>query len=831
MKRIPRKLVVTLGIVLGLLLIVGLALRLFFPAEKVKVMAVNMASEKLGRDISVVDVGLSFTGGLGVKLGKVEVANPRGMSGEPLLLADNIDLKLKFSPLLRGEFRVHRLVIAEPRIQLVTKADGTNNFTFAGADGGDAGVPTGGSGGQEPPTDVVVSFDRLEIHQGRLVYHDEKTGQAVSLVGLNLTSGLTNPEPGRYQSTGLLEVDSLLVAAEKPLPALTGKLNYDLGFDAGVQTLDLTRGDLELNGFPLKVNGSLVTVPDSLRGAAQVVAQGIPMTDLLAFLTPEQLAPLEPYTLGGDVSGQADLDFDRTRSAAPLNYRGEAKVTELRAVHREVAGEVHVQEVRLKFEQDKLEVQTQGGTYTDQPLELTLTVKNFQEPWTEGSVSGTLDLASVEPFLPPERQASLSGLCHLEGWFSGGTADIAAMDYTGRARFENVAYADASLPDDLEQLNGTAHFDPQSITVEKAEARFSAGDLSLTGKLEGHLPYFLPAEKENRDSLPKPTARFEARSHLIDIDKLFPAAAPGAEGPGNGAASIPDTILNEAMPDLLCQGTIQADTLIYSRVPFTGVTGQVRMEDRILECYDVVGGVYGGQASGKVSIDLNDLNDPLYDGDFEATDVEANNFLTRFTDLSQVVFGKAGLKGSFQARGRDPDRLKSTLTMDSVGALTSGRVVTGEFVKSSLGSLAAQVGQKFDREQTLKDLTTLIKVEDGRVGLDQFKTKLGSFGDLNLGGSYGFAGDLEYQGSILLTKDQTARLYASGGLVGSVVSKLGADAERLNLPISVGGTMTSPKMNIDYSELTSNLQDQIQEEVTEGLVDEVENRLKGLFGK
>jgi hypothetical protein len=805
----PKKLVWTLGVILGLVLVIVIGLRLFFPAEKVKDMAVKLAGEKLGREISVVDVGLSFTGGLGVELQGVEIANPPGFTGEPLLFAENIDLKLQLSPLVRGEFRVNRLVIDRPCVRLVQHSDGSNNFTFATQE---KSTDPGGepeSGGQGAQTEVAVSFDRLEIHDGRLVFRDEKSGQGVDLAGLNLTAGLTNPGPGVFRSSGRLEVDSLLVAGEKPLPSLAANLDYDFSFDAGRQVLELAQGDLEINGLPLSMQGNLTTVPDSLRAAGEVRVEGITLTDLFAFLTPEQLVPLEPFTIEGDVALKADLDFDQVR-AEPLAYEGRMKVTGLRAASRDIDGELRVREIRVDFRPDELKVESEGGAFADQPLDLTLTVVDFDDPRVKGAVSGAIDLAFVAPFLPPELEADLAGRCNLEATFSGRTEIVEEMDYAGKATFLDVSYRDAVLPDALEKLNGTVSFDPGSVTVEKLEAVFGAGDLSLTGKLVDHLPYFLPAEKDNRDALPKPSFTFDVHSHRIDIDKLFPAATPGAEQPTAGAAVLPDTLQAESIPDMLCQGTIRADTLIYSQVPFTGVTGKIRLRDRVLECYDVVTNVYSGRASGKVAVD---------------------NFVTRFAGFAGVVFGKAGLTGSFSARGRDPERIKSTLTMDSKAALTSGKVVTGEFVDSALGSLAEKVGQKLDKEQTLKDLTTLIKVENGRVGLDQFKTKLGSFGDLSLGGFYSFAGDLEYKGSILMSKDQTARLYASGGLAGSVASMFGDKSERLSLPLTVGGTMTSPKMGLDYTELTNNLKSQVTDQVKDDLKDEVSKKLKGLFGK
>jgi len=831
MKKLPRKLVWTLGIILGLILVVAVGLRLFFPAEKVKEMAVNMASEKLGRDIAVGDVGLSLAGGLGVQLEGVEVSNPSGISGEPLLFAEKIDLKLELSPLVKGEFQIHRLIIDRPRVRLLQQSDGTNNFTFEMQE--KSGGPGGGSelGDQSAQAEVAISFDRLEIHDGSLVYLDEKTGQQVDLVGLNLASSLTNPRPGLFRSSGQLKVDSLLVAGEQPLPALAAELDYDISFDSDRQVAELTQGDLQINGLPLSFKGNLTTLPDSLRAVGLLQTESIALTDLFGFLTPEQLAPLEPFTIAGDVSLKADLDFDQVR-AEPLAYEGQVKVIGLRASSRDIAGELRVQEIRVDFKPDELKVKSEGGAFADQPLDLTLTVVDFEDPKVDGAVSGSIDLAFVKPFLPPEQKADLAGRCNLEATFSGRTENVEEMDYAGRVVFQDVSYRDPAFPDALEKLNGAVRFDPGSVTVEKLDAVFGAGDLSLTGKLINHLPYFLPEEKDNRDALPKPSFTFEVRSRRIDIDKLFPAATPGATPPTAAVATLSDTFQAEPIPDMLCQGTIRADTLIYSKVPFTEVSGKIRLKDRILESYAVTAKVYGGSARGKVAIDLNNLNDPGYSGVFEATDIEADNFVTRFAEFGGgVVFGKAGLTGSFSAKGRDPERIKSTLTMESKASLTSGKVVTGEFVDSALGSLADKVGQKLDKEQTLKDLTTLIKVENGRVGLDQFKTKLGSFGDLSLGGSYSFTGDLDYKGSILLSKDQTARLYASGGLAGSVARMFGDKSERLNLPLTVGGSLTSPKMGLDYTELTNNLKSQVTDQVTDDLKDEVSKKLKGLFGK
>jgi hypothetical protein len=719
------------------------------------------------------------------------------------------------------------LVIDRPDIHLIKQTGAINNFTFTTA------VDTSSrSGGAEAPAteaenDLAVRFDRLEINDGRLIYHDEETRQGVELKGLAWTGNLTNPGSGQFRSAGYMAADSIRVNGPQPVPVVAATLDYELSFDTGNGILDLSKGDFKVGGLPLGLTGQMTVVPDSLRAQGLVRAEGIAIQDLWDFLTPEQRAPLEPFTINGVFGAEVDLKFDQSL-AEPVDYSGRAVVTDLRATSAEVEGELSVNRIVADFSADVLKVASEGGSFSGQPLELVLAVNDFEDPRFDGRISGELDLNFVQPFLPAENGIELAGRCLLQSTFSGRANDVENLQYEGQAEFRDVYYLDPALPDTLQALSGKVAFGPSSVTMEKLEARFGAGDLSLTGKLVNHLPYFLPAEKDNRASLPKPELTFAVTSSRIDVDRLFPAATPGgAPTGGAGTGVLPDSVATEALPDMIASGTFQADTLIYSQVPFTGVSGKIRFSEKVLTCYDVSAKVYGWRATGNVAIDLKDLNDPAYSGDFEAEQIEANDFISRFAGYSGLVFGKTGMKGSFQARGRDPEIIRNSLTLDSVASVVSGKVVTGQFVDSALGSLAAKAGQQFDKEQSLKDLSTLIKVENGRVGLNDLKTKLGTFGDLTLGGSYGFAGDIAYKGSILLTEDQTSRLYASGGLVGSVANLFGNKAERLRLPLSVGGTMTSPQMDIDYSELTDNLRSQVNDD----LKDEVGRKLKGLFGK
>ena len=114
-----------------------------------------------------------------------------------------------------------------------------------------------------------------------------------------------------------------------------------------------------------------------------------------------------------------------------------------------------------------------------------------------------------------------------------------------------------------------------------------------------------------------------------------------------------------------------------------------------------------------------------------------------------------------------------------------------------------------------------IQVRNGQVHLERMRTRLGTFGDLTLDGHYNFTGELAYGGDLLLTPETTRRLLTQSGFLGDL---LGSHApERLNLPLTLGGSFTAPKLAVDYSALT--------EELTKGVAEEAGDKLKDLIRK
>nr|MEE4269154.1 AsmA-like C-terminal region-containing protein [Candidatus Krumholzibacteria bacterium] len=413
-----------------------------------------------------------------------------------------------------------------------------------------------------------------------------------------------------------------------------------------------------------------------------------------------------------------------------------------------------------------------------------------------------------------------------------GPGGVDELTYQGTAVFRKASYTETELIDELKSMDAELKFNQDQFTVVRSDLKFNSGQFKLTGTLRDPFPYFLPPEMQKGQPVKRPHLDFALTSPRLDVDRLMPAASPsGATAAAKGQGTpAPAAVLDMEFPDLTASGTFQADSLIYMQVPFTRITGKVKIQDLIVTCSEIKGAVYGGAVSGQVDVGLKNLNDPTYGGTYQAQNIEVNNFMQRFVGLAGVVFGGASMSGNFNAHGRDPDVIRNSLTLNSDAQMNEGRLVTRGQVNSTLAQLAEYSGRTLGGEQTLRDLATRIKVDQGRVGLDNLSMKLGDWGDLKFSGFYSFTGNLDYNGGLKLTPEATDRIFASG-VMAELAKLLGSSRpQRLDLPLTVGGTRTDPKIKLDLGTVTSDLQKKAVEQQKNNLKDEAKDQLNNKLG-
>lgn len=947
MRKFLKILAWTAATIIGLLLLAFVLVKLFFPMEKAKEYAIEKGSAALGRPITVEAVDVSIWGGIGLVLQTVVVGSPEEFGLSPLFTADEVDIKLRLWPLLTGDVHVDCLIINRPQIRMTKSGTGTNNFTFAALD---EQVPPDMQDKVTPEAKAAaaaISFDRLEVHDGMVVYVDASTQTRIDLENVNLTTSLENPSSGLFHSQGNLLIEKVQVVMDEPLPSYTIALKYAADFDVNTGRLSFDWADLSLNALEFRLKGELNTGGEAISGRMNIKSGSIGVEDLFKLLPPEQLATASDFDVEGAFALDVDIEFDGT-AEEPLDYTGTVMLDNVRMARRDITGELKFRRAMIDFKTGNLRLNIEEGTFDGKPLKGHLVVDDFDDPFISGELTGQANLAFAQPFLPSEGQHKPIGEASFSIQFSGQASDYENLDFsgslsltdgsyssallpetiddialevyfdnrstrmkrfsgrmpsaefsfegrftdlipffmadkgraaviaptvdgtlkfsfdlnllnqylpeedsshvTGRAeidltfsatmtdlgtlkprgvvKVENATFSNPLLPEPVERLDFEMYVSPDTVAVERMEIELVSSDLAVTGKLVNPFPYLLRFEGVDRSRGQVPYMTFELSSRRFDSDQLFPEAVPGS---GSNRASVPvDSVPPIILPDIDGVGRFTIDTLIYSQVEFTNLHGRMNISERRIRCTDVTGKVYSGDVSGSTTIDLADFEKPVYTGDFAGKNIEANDFATRFSpvgvSLDGHLFGKINIDGSYSARGWEPEEFLNSLSMTSDTEMRDGRLITSGSAHSAMSTLAKQIGETFEKEQSLKNLKTTITVKDGKVFLDNLATKLGQIGDLSLAGSYAFTGELDYRGTLLLSPETTDKLLSRKDLVGGLAGLFSdKSSTRLSLPILVGGTADKPTVNLDLSEMA--------EDIGKNLSEEAGNLIKGLFKK
>jgi hypothetical protein len=787
-----------IGGLVTLLVLAVVGLKLFFPVETVRAMAVEKASATLGRPVSIGKADLSLWGGIGVKMSNVSVGNPTGFAGDPFVSARSIDVKVAFWPLLSRKVQVTRLIVESPVIAMHKLPNGISNYAFASAESaasGTAGIPD-----EVKPAAAAIAFDNLEVHNGRLLFVDDSSNRHISAAGLSLATTMDNPSSGLHQTRGKLQVDTLIVSSMQKLPPVALTVDYNAAYDMGQKLLTIEDIQLAVNGVVIGLSGKVSNQTGSTLADLHVKSDRINTADLFKLLPADKLTALADFTVNGTLSFDAQVIYDSAKTPV-LNYSGVATVSGLTATRKGIDGELKIAKMPVEFAVDRVKLGIEGGQFASQPFSGSCSAEDFADPSVNGAIKGNFDLAFLQPFLPQKGHPQLKGKTTVDLAFAGRPREPASISVTGNLAVTEASLYDSLLPEPITHLDADMSLKRDTIAIKSMNVKFVSSDASFAGTLSKPFPYLLPMKKLDRTKLQKPFFQFTLKSHRFDSDKLFPEAVPGS---GENRASKPvDSLPPILVPDIDGQGTCAIDTLVYSKVEITGIAGKIRIKDRKVEVYDATGKVYTGSVAGNTTVDLNDFNNPKYTGQFTATQIEADDFIRRFSKMGGFLYGKLDLKGDYNAIGWEPNQFLSSLTLSSLGAVQDGKLVTSGVAYDLLNNIAQKLGQPFDKEQPLKGLTSNIMVKDGKVMVDGLKTKLLNIGDLKLGGYYGFNNQIGYDGTIELTKELTAKLTSQGGLLGGLAGLLtNKQSERLLIPLKVTGTLDKPNAEIDFNALT-----------------------------
>lgn len=164
---------------------------LLLPADRIAKLASEQISNATGRQVTMTgDTAITFYPILGVRTGKVTVANADWSNQGPMFTAESLKVGVKAEALWGGEIRITGLEAIGPKVHLERAADGRVNWEL-GVDGvaPSGQQPTGEAAEGAVPAQasrLSLTLDRAVIENATLIYDDHATGERTEMSGMRL---------------------------------------------------------------------------------------------------------------------------------------------------------------------------------------------------------------------------------------------------------------------------------------------------------------------------------------------------------------------------------------------------------------------------------------------------------------------------------------------------------------------------------------------------------------------------------------------------------------------------------------------------------------------
>ena len=788
---------ILIGIVAGvivLLIAASFAVKIIFTKEKLMSMLVPRIEVALEREVEIGDVSVSIWGGLGADVKGMRVLNPPGFVHEELFRFDQFSIRVKFWPLLRKRIEVKKLILENPEINLEKEKKGVSNFADLIESKGGAIV-------------IPFSFDQFQMGNARVLYLDGQTNKEIVLNKVAHDARLElDDEMENARITGVIKVESIEMNfpdRKQTLPPLSLSLEHDINLNMPGDFIEVNALKIGIAKFTVEMKGRLDKVSTAPVLNLSVQSDGISLEDVLASLPQAESSPLTQLKTSGNIALRASLKGD-FGGKAPVQFEGKVTLQNGRIDFATAPKPLDIPYGEINFNNRSLSFFSSDARLGEAPLELKLVVENFSDPSLTSQLKTDLNLAILGEFVSLPEETDLAGHAAINVKAYGKIKQTEKMSFSGRVDLKKVEVVTPALGVPVRNMDGTISFKESDIDIPGLSLSMGKSSLSLKGKAYGAIPYLLSPKRG------KPLLSFSLDSPFLDLDEILPVSKEGKKK-AEGAAkdSIP-------LPDINASGQISIEKLIFRKVELSNVSSKVDLVDGVLTFDNAKGKVYSGSVNGNVTTDLRNMDQTEFDMDLNASQIEANDFLSRFTGFDDHLFGKLNLEATFSGKGNRVEDIRRTLSANGRANFADGKLI-GWVLLDSLASFLQIAGLK---EQHIRTLKNSFRIADGRVWFDDLTVSTKD-GDFDLVGSLGLDGSLDYALTAVLSSELSLRFDA----LGDVSNYLKNDQGRTVLDLKISGTAKRPRFSVDTARAQKRLEAELKGKVGEKK-GELENQLK-----
>ena len=827
-----KRVLIILGIIVALVIVLLFLAPILFKSQIVD-MAKSQANKQVNATINFEDVGLSLFKNfpeLTASVEKMTVINSAPFEGDTLVYLEEFQATLNLFSLIGGNVEILSISLVGPRVNLIVAEDSTVNWDIVPVDTSVTAADT------DAAAAFSMAIKQYEVSNASIMYTDRTSNMVAEISGLNHT-GMGDFDQAVFTLSTHTYADNFTFKMED-IPYLNkAELEIDADIDMDMQNSKYTfkENEIRLNQLYLNFDGWLAMPNENdidmdISFAAQK-AEFKNILSMVPVIYMKDFGELEAdgqLTLNGKINGrfneQVFPKFDINLGV----QNGMFQYPELPTPVKNVGVDLNIKSPSHNLDDMVVNLKRFHLEILNEPIDFKLMVKTpISDPFIDANFVGKVNLAEVKNVIPFEQEMELTGMINTDFRFQGKMSDIEnqranKLTVTGNVKASGIKYTSEDMPEPIEVSSADLRMTAYNASLNKFNMKMGKSDISANGGLDNIVGYVLS------DQTLKGT--LNVKSNYFDLSPWM------AEDSAAMAASAEDTLMLVAIEvPAKVEFVMTADfkKIKMDNIDMSNARGKLVIKDQAVQMVDLRGDLLSGNIVSNGTYKYIAPAPPKIDFDLKLTDLSIAESYSSFVTVQRLAplakYIKGTLSGTVEISADLGDSLMPVLeTLNSRGALkiTNAQILGLE----GLNNIADKIKIKELRDPRVKNLHPSYKAKDGRCYVDPVTFEFAGYKATASGSNaitYDMNGDLDYKVTVEMPSDKLA------GYVEQLNLFKGANlSERLQgkitlLPISVGGTMKSPKVSLDMQAVSSSLGKQ----VTDILKEEAEKKKKELEQK
>lgn len=448
--------------------------------------------------------------------------------------------------------------------------------------------------------------------------------------------------------------------------------------------------------------------------------------------------------------------------------------------------------------------------------DITLLLKTpASDPYFDGTVKGSLNLANIAQFYTFEPGTSLAGLLNADVAFKGKKSYIDKSQYdafqtAGTIKASNLSYKSNDYPDGVNISNSMLTFTPKNVTLNNLAGKFMETNFNANGSFDNLIGYAMKDEPL--------TGTLNVSADKVDLNKLMGATSDVPDTATTTESTAPFAVPKNIQLTL----NTKVGNVKYDKVDYSNINGTLQLKDETVALKDVKMNALDGTIalSGSYSTRVSKTKpDITLAYDVQNLDVQktfnAFNTVQQLMPIGKFIAGKLTSKMTMKGKlGEDMMPDMSTLTGDGTLFLLEGFLSKFQ----PLEKLASTLNISELQAISIKDIKNYFEFANGKVLVKPFNVKVKDM-DMEVGGMHGLDQSLDYVMNLKVPREKLGE--KANQFVNNLASQASSKgipvklSDVINLKVNIGGSITSPTIKTDLKDAGSSLAQDIKEQANQ----------------